>query len=288
VNTMKARLSLPRALMVAALLTSMPGCSKVESEAAKPVAGTSTPRRADGKPDLNGMWTDRFTGRDRLNGQIDAKGSVVATPINSRTGGLYAAEIDGSVMRKGDRNKPMYKPEYWEKVRGLELHALQDDPEFTCHPWGVPRIGEPQQIVQQDNQLVFLYAGASTADPSVYRVIRVNRAHDPERVSEQSSRGDSVAKWEGDTLVVDTLGFNDETWLTGRLGYIHSTDLHVVERFTRTGNKMKYEVIVEDPTVLLAPWVWEPRMMTFNPDPNAILPEDFPCSERDASYTPVR
>ena len=286
---MKVTISKRGVLMIAALLASAPlhACGKAESETSTSTAGT-TPRRADGKPDLNGMWTDRFTGRDRLNPQIDAEGSVVATPIASRTGGLYAAEIDGSVLRKGSRDKPVYKPEHWERVRFLELHALEEDPEFKCRPWGVPRMGEPQQIVHQDNQLVFLYSGASSSDPSPYRVIRLNRPHDPERVSQQTSRGDSVARWEGDTLVVDTIGFNDETWITGRLGYFHSSDMHVVERFTRAGDKIKYEVIVEDPAVLLEPWVWPPRTMTFNPNPDAILPEDFPCSERDAPYTPVR
>ena len=261
--------------------------AQVRSQAAKPVATENdTPRRPDGKPDLNGVWTERFDGTDTLPGQVDEKGSVDAV-LRSRTGGLYAAEIDGHVIAKGSRNRPMYKPEYWEKVRDLELHSLQEDPEFKCQPWGVPRIGQPQQIVQQDNQLVFLYSGWPSIT-NVYRVIPLNRPHNAERVSQQTSRGDSVGHWEGDALVVDTIGFNDETWLTSRLGYLHSTDLHVVERFTRTGDKIKYEVIVDDPTVLLEPWVWEPRTMTLNKKPDAMLPEDFPCSEKDAEYTQVR
>ncbi len=258
------------------------------TQADKSVAAASTtPRRPDGKPDLNGVWTQRFDGSDELPAQFGPDGSVNVV-IGTATLGLYGAEQGGSVMRKGNRNKPMYKPEYWEKVRDLERNALKEDPEFKCQPWGVPRIGQPQQIVQQDNQVIFLYAGWPSVS-NIYRVIPMNRPHNPDRVSQQTSRGDSVGRWDGDTLVVDTIGFGDETWLTSRLGYFHSTELHVIERLTRMGNQIKYEVTVEDPTVLLQPWVMNPgQMMTLNPSPDAMLPEDFPCSERDVQYTTIR
>jgi hypothetical protein len=116
----------------------------------------------------------------------------------------------------------------------------------------------------------------------------MNRPHDPDRVAQETSLGDAVGHWEGDTLVVDTTGFNDETWLTGRQGYIHSTSLHVIERFTRQGNQIKYEVTVEDPEMLVQPWVWAPRTMALNPDPNAMLPEVYPCSERDVQFSAIR
>jgi hypothetical protein len=195
-------------------------------------------------------------------------------------------EIDGKVMGKGTRNRPMYKPEYWEKVRYLEAHALKEDPGNNCAPWGVPRLGAPQQIVQQDNLIVFLYTGLNSP-PNPVRLILVNRPHNPARVAMQVASGDSVAHWDADTLVVDTIGFNDETWMTGLLGYFHTTNMHVVERLTRQGNKLKYEVTVEDPEVLLQPWVWEPQMISLNPTPNIVLPEDWACSEKDAEYTPI-
>jgi hypothetical protein len=145
-------------------------------------------------------------------------------------------------------------------------------------------MGPPREILQQGNRIVFLYSagGVAIADPQpYYRVIRVDRPHDQERVLDQMWLGDGVGKWEGDTLVVDTIGFNDESWLTEEDGYFHSTKMHVVERLTRTGNSMKWEVTVEDP-VLLQPWVWEPRTLTRNPDPDAMLREDPPCAEHDA------
>jgi hypothetical protein len=75
-------------------------------------------------------------------------------------------------------------------------------------------------------------------------------------------------RWEGDTLVVDTNNFNDQTWL-GWPGYFHSDELRVVEKLTRTGNTITYEVIVEDSKVLQRPWVWTPRMVRLNTDPKA-------------------
>ena len=72
--------------------------------------------------------------------------------------------------------------------------------------------------------------------------------------------GYTVGRWEGDTLVLDSIGFSDETWL-GRGGYFHSDQMRVVEKFTRTGNQMLYEVTVEDPEVLVEPWVMPARTL---------------------------
>jgi hypothetical protein len=81
-------------------------------------------------------------------------------------------------------------------------------------------------------------------------------------------------------MVIDSIGFNSSSWLdTG--GYFHSENLHVIERLTRNGNTLTWQVTSEDPDVLLKPWVWEPRTVRLNPDPAAVLPESLPCSERD-------
>src|SRR5690606_41086449 len=74
--------------------------------------------------------------------------------------------------------------------------------------------------------------------------------------------GHSVGHWEGDTLVIESVGFEPTTWLA-RGGFFHSGNMRVIERFTRKGDQMLYEVIVEDPEVLLQPWRQKPLMMTF-------------------------
>jgi hypothetical protein len=73
--------------------------------------------------------------------------------------------------------------------------------------------------------------------------------------------GDPVGHWEGDTLVVDVIGFNDRTWLQGT-GTFHSEDLHLTERYTRVSkDRIDYEVKIEDPKVLTKPWVIRSSMM---------------------------
>src|SRR5262249_1534020 len=79
--------------------------------------------------------------------------------------------------------------------------------------------------------------------------------------------------WDGDTLVLDSLGFTDLTWL-GRGGLFHSDQMHVVERFTRQGDALLYDVMVEDSEVLVEPWILPTRTVLRNPNPDAGLIRD--------------
>ena len=144
-------------------------------------------------------------------------------------------------------------------------------------------MGPPQQIVQTPGQVVLLYDLArevSVQSGNYYRVIPTDRR--PHRTDvDPSYMGDSVGHWEGDTLVVDVVGFNDATWFASD-GRFHSTAMHVTERFTRDGDLLKYEVTVEDLNVLTKPWTMNPRFLKL--DPSAVLTEDPPCVEKDASH----
>ena len=95
--------------------------------------------------------------------------------------------------------------------------------------------------------------------------------------------GYSTGKWEGDTMVLDVVGFNDESWL-GWPGWLHSNNMRVEERFTRNGNTLNYQAIVFDPDTLLEPFKMDPRMLRLNADPKASLIEDLPCEERDTDH----
>jgi hypothetical protein len=84
-------------------------------------------------------------------------------------------------------------------------------------------------------------------------------------------------------MVIDIVGFNDESWL-GWPGWLHSNNMHVIERYTRNGNTLRWESTVEDPDTLLEPFRMDPRVLRLNPDPKASFIEDLPCEERDAQH----
>ena len=137
-------------------------------------------------------------------------GNFRTTSDNTRTGNPVDFERDPGIrMRMFAReSKPWYKPEYWDRVMFNDVHghsALAPDPTFQCMPAGVPRIGMPQEIMQNDKQMVFLY-------PLHQRRIYIDgRPHPPEDQWLGTWFGHSVGKWEGDTLVVETRNFTDKT-----------------------------------------------------------------------------
>jgi hypothetical protein len=105
----------------------------------------------------------------------------------------------------------------------------------------------------------------------VYRAIPTDgRKHDPKKAIETTFYGYTAGNWEGDTLVLDFVSFVDTTWLA-RGGFFHTDSMHIVEKFTRQGNQIKYEVTVEDPEVLAEPWVTTPRTLQLNTNPAAGL-----------------
>jgi hypothetical protein len=128
-----------------------------------------------------------------------------------------------------------------------------NDPVITkCLPPGVPRIyihPFPMQITQTPKEIIFLYE----YDHTVRQVFIDGRKH-PDDVT-PTYMGNSIGTWEGsDTLVVDTIGFNDSTWLD-RIGHRHSDQLHVVERFKRLDrDNLQIDITMEDPKALAKPW----------------------------------
>ena len=253
---------------------------------AAPAASDSTPRTADGTPDLTGLWTGAPVVR-----VVDDQGDFV-TGINARGGndgtgaGAVNFERDSTLSRRSDPNKPMYKPEFWAKVAYLDDNRNHEDAYFSCGNPGLPRMGPPLKIVQTPNEVVFFYDLYTSG--RTYRVIPTDgRGHHPDRSLEPTYMGDSVGHWEGETLVIDTIGFNEVTWLETP-GYFHSYDLRVTERLRREGNVLHYQATAEDPGVLTQPWVMNPRTLNLNTlpwdDPGAGLWEDVPCSERDFEH----
>jgi hypothetical protein len=158
----------------------------------------------------------------------------------------------------------------------------RDDPVMTCLPLGIPRHGAPSRIFQTENDITMFYRGGVDGGGGYadFRMIPLDgRPHDPQRALQYTYMGYTVGRWEDDTLVLDSIGFTDETWL-GRGGLFHSDQMHVIEKFTRKGNEMLYEVTVEDPVVLAKPWVMNPRTLRLTARP-AIIAERGSCTDTE-------
>jgi len=128
----------------------------------------------------------------------------------------------------------------------------KDDPEGFCLPPGVPRMmytPYPAEILQLPNRIVFIYEGGA----HVWRNIWMDGRPQPKDPN-PTYLGYSTGKWDGDTLVVDTIGMNDRTWLDAA-GHQHGEQLHVTERYTRTdSNTLRIEATIEDPEYYTKPW----------------------------------
>jgi hypothetical protein len=135
-------------------------------------------------------------------------------------------------------------------LKQRRANLSKDDPESFCLPSGVPRLAPyPYKIVQTPGLLVILFEGNTHS----YRQIFMDgRGHADDM--EPTWMGDSIAKWEGnDTIVVDTVGFNDRTWLNGQ-GLPHSDQLHVIERYRRPDlGHLEIEITMEDPKAFTKP-----------------------------------
>ena len=213
---------------------------------------SSIPRAADGKPDLTGVWqggSERRGSWEEANSGLGVGGTGVDP---------NAPAAPSSNDRPTGREAAPYQPWAAKKVLESYNNRALDDPTARCLPSGIPRIVTlglfPQQIVQTPKQIVMLYEYMN-----VFRVIPLNAKHPDDLIP--AYMGNSVAHWEGDTLVVDIIGFNDKTWLSGT-GTFHSDKLHITERYTRVDkDRIDYQVTMEDPEVLTKPWTLRSSLM---------------------------
>ncbi len=197
-------------------------------------AQTAIPRLEDGKPNLNGYWQSLNTANFNIQDHSASKG------IPGGQGVVEGDEIPYQAWALAKR------------AANFKDRASLDS-ESKCFQLGVPRItysGHPFQIFQASNgsKITILYEYAHTN-----RFIYTNNTPHP-RGPIEWWMGDARGRWDGDTLVVDNVHFNDQTWFD-EAGNFHSEDLHVVERYTLTDpDHISYEVTIEDPKVFTKPW----------------------------------
>lgn len=212
------------------------------------------PRRPDGKPDLNGVWQVlnsanydllAHSARAAMAMQPGPLGPVPAKEVLAL--GAVGAVPAGLGVVVG--NEIPYRPEARALQQENQREWLSRDPEIKCYLPGVPRatyMPFPFQIFHSDSALfiAYEYAGATR---NLY-------LEDPGEAPVDSWMGQSWARWEGDTLVVEATGFNDQTWFD-RSGNHHSAALKVTERYTlHNAHVLNYEATIEDPETFTRPW----------------------------------
>jgi hypothetical protein len=227
--------------------------------------------RLGAHPDLTGNWSWNDWIGNYMTGGGRRRSPWQAADSNRDTNQTEDFELY-SPSRFGNLGRPIYKPANWDKVQELDMWTNKNDPVMTCQPLGIPREGPPRRIYQTDRDVTFLYFGGDAGGGyGEYRVIPTDgRPHPKSAELDITYMGDTVGHWDGDTLVLDSVAFTDTTWL-GRGGLFHSDRMHVVERFTRQGDALLYDVTVEDPEVLAEPYVYPTRVVRRNPNPNAGL-----------------
>ena len=207
---------------------------------AKPGSGA-----AKGTPDLSGTW--------------DRPGAAKESPAGAGFT-QNAQQRQGILPRQAfTKEEPPMQPwaaEKFKLAREGKPDLYEDgrdelDPSYNCFPPGTPRvftIPRPFEIRQFPDQVLLLFE----TDHSVRRIYMDGRGH-PEGYP-ITWMGHSIGKWDGDTLVVDTVAINDKTWLDA-LGHPHSDALHVVERFRRVNHDtLEIDFLFDDPKAYTKPW----------------------------------
>jgi hypothetical protein len=217
-------------------------------------AAYRAPRLSDGHPDLNGIWQaineanfdlEAHMARPAMQLRAGPYGPVPAPPVLA-LGAVGSVPPGLGVVEGGEIP---YLPEAAKKKKENQEHWIERDPEIKCYLPGVPRatyMPQPFQLLQSTKAIfvAYQYAGAT----------RDILLKDPGPAPIDSWMGQSVGRWEGETLVVDVTGMNDQSWLD-RAGNFHSDALHVVERYTRTApDVLMYEATLDDKNVYSKPW----------------------------------
>ncbi len=237
----------------------------------------SIPRGADAKPDLNGTW--QVMNRANYDLQIHAARAAMALrdgpfgPVPAKEvvalGAVGAVPAGLGVVVGGEIP---YQEWALEQKLDNQKNWLTKDPEVKCYLPGVPRanyLPYPFQIFHSESAVFFAYEYAGA--------VRNIFLEDPGPAPIDSWMGQSWGRWEGDTFVIETSGFNGQTWLD-RSGNFHSDALRVVEHFTLTSeHTMNYEAMLEDANVYTRPW--KISMVLYKRVGNDAQLQQFKCVE---------
>jgi len=247
-------ISTNRAWLAFALLATLPATAVAQQQ----------PERIEGKPNLNGIWQAMNTAYWNLEAH-----SAEALPDFWQLGAIAAIPAGQSVV--GGDTIP-YLPAAREKRDENRAGWPATDPEAKCYMPGVPRatyMPYPFQIIQGNRDILFVYEFASAN-----RIVHMENHEEP---PVDSWMGWSNGHWDGDTLVIEVTGNNDQTWFD-RAGNHHSDQLKVTERYTKVDDDLlQYGATVEDPETFSRPWQISMPLYR-RAEPNVQL-LDFKCVE---------
>jgi hypothetical protein len=232
--------------LIAAAIVAIAACSGIVSAQNRPYQAPRLPGTRH--PDLNGLWQAMNTAHWDIQDHSAQPAPVLAT-------GAWGAIPAGRSIVEG--NEIPYqawalakkKENYQKRMTVDPFDFTVGDPELRCFLPGIPRatyLPFPFQIIQSTNVLLFSYEFADAS-----RLINMENHREPPN---DFWMGWSNGHWEGDTLVIEVTGFNDQTWFD-RAGNFHSDALRVVERYTPSSPyHLQYEATIEDPKVFTRPW----------------------------------
>ena len=216
--------------------------------AGKPNLTAKAPRTSNGKPDLSGVWQTEFSPKGEIDRLFGTELRDYAVPGDDPT--EFPKYFFNILIDFKPGESPL-RPEFAELYRNNTTRKGTESPVVRCLPQGLPRADltnyAPFKIIQTPGMIAILYEVDST-----HRQVYLDGRKLP--VDPQPSWvGYSVGKWEGDTLVVDTAGFNDKSWLDIS-GHPHSEEMRVQERFHRRDfGHMDLSITVDDPKAYSKP-----------------------------------
>jgi len=236
------------------LIFGVAGLAAAQPASGAPAASASIPRTLDGKPSFSGVW------------------EIPYVPDMAKSGrgapGMLPAQVGPGALpftTWGEQDFKNYNPEKFDYT----AHCL---PMGWTRQMNTPM---PIEIMQEPNRVAIMFEAWQT-----FKVVPTDGRDHPKNVDE-TWMGNSVGHWEGDTLVIDTIGFNDRTRLD-TIGHPHSTQMHVVEKFTRTDPMhIAYEVTVADPKAYKEPFT-NKRVFTLKPDWELM---EYSCEENNKEVT---
>lgn len=226
-------------------------------------SGGPAPRTPDGHPDFSGVWFPNSAGQ-----ALNAARLAGEDPVDADA----RPQFDPKVTPE---EKPSFQA--WAAAKIAKMTSTEEQlerPSVNCLPRGVPGMlatAYPIQLVSTSGQLVELVELNNN-----FRVVAIGgRTH--AKNPDPLFNGDSVAHWEGDTLVIDTISLDERTW-NDLNGWFHSDQEHVVERISRPSkNYLIYQLVIEDPKVLTKPWTSAPRKWSLSHD----VLEEYYCTENN-------